>query len=129
MKKILLVLSFLFLSASVKAETKLLTDFGSVKLYIPFTSVDTTYMWDFVGKKSLVGGETPLAAWKALEFTGGAVTSLDGEGIPFLGARLNLANPAETWVPLSQVHPGLFVARDFRNNGWAYGVKFAVNIF
>lgn len=124
------VLSCLFLFAGVvKADEKVLFDLGQVRFFVPFTSVDSTYMWDFVGKQSLVGGETPLASWKALQFTGGAVTSLEGQGTPFLGARLNLMNPAENWVPLASVRPGLFVARDFRNNAWDFGVKFALNVF
>lgn len=130
MKKVLIALAFcLAFSGISKAESKVLFDLGTAKVYIPFTSVDTSYLWDFVKKQSLVGGETPIMSWKSLEFTGGAVTSLEGEGTPFVGARLNLDNPAEQWVPLAGVHPGLFAGRDFRNNAWVYGIKASVNIF
>lgn len=132
MKKILLSLALVFsLCTLSKAEDgpKTLFDLGAVKIYIPLTSVDTSYLWDLVQKTSLVGAETPLGSWKRLTFTGGAVTSLEGQGTPFVGARLDLVNPVEPYVPVAAIHPGLFVGRDFRRNAWEYGLKFSVNVF
>lgn len=129
-KKLLVgVVFFLSLAAVSKADPICWEAGGGLNLCLPFTQVDSTYMWDFVGKQSLVGGETTLGVWKSLQLTGGAVTSLDGKGTPFAGARLNLTNPTENWVPLAALHPGLFVGRDFRNNGWIYGIKFSLNVF
>lgn len=138
MKKLILGAIALFslsLYTVAKADTgingnpSILADFGSVKVYVPLTSIDTVYMWDLTTKTSLVGGETPFASWKSLQITAGAVTSLDGQGTPFVGARLELTNPTEAWVPLAAIHPGLFAGRDFRNNAWIYGLKASINVF
>lgn len=129
MKKLLLALALILAPLSLKAESKLFTNFGGLNIYIPLTQVDVIYQYDFVGKRSLVGGETNIASWKQLTFTGGAVTSVDGQGSPFLGMHLSLTNPAESFIPLANVHPGLFGGRDFHQNAWIFGIKASVNVF
>ena len=128
MKKLLLIVVLLLASVSAKAD-EIAVNFGPVNLLVPFSSVDAVYQYDAVGKTSLVGAETPiLSVWK-LRFTGGAVTSIDGEGTPFIGANLAISNPAENYVPLVDVKPGLFVGRNFRTNEWIAGLKASINIF
>lgn len=129
MKKLILILSLMLAPIICRADSKLLVNFGSVNIYIPFTQLDVIYQYDFVGKRSLVGGETPLLSWKQLTFTGGAVTSVDGAGSPFIGMHLSLTNPAETWLPLNTIHPGLFGGRDFKQNAWIFGIKASINVF
>lgn len=133
MKRLLSAMTFLAVLAVSRVqaaeEPKLLTDFGAVKLYIPLTSIDTVAMWDLVSKKALVGGETPLAAFKRLTGTFGAVTSFEGQGAPFLGTHFAVGTPADKYFVFSNVKLGLFVSRDFNARKTMYGLKAATNIF
>jgi len=47
-------------SSVANADPGLLTDFGPVKVYLPFSEVNVVYNYDFIGKRNLVGGETPM---------------------------------------------------------------------
>lgn len=102
---------------------------GKLDLLVPFSEVNVVYLYDIVGQRNMVGGETPLIqAWK-LQGTVGAITSLDGMGSPFLGAHLALPNPLPNFVFLSTLKPGLFGGRDFNAGTWIGGLKVAASIF
>ena len=130
MKKLLFILCFSFLGI-VKADEgpKLWLNLGQVNFYVPLTQINTVSLWDFVGKRGLVGGETTLASWKKLEASGGAVTSLEGRGAPYLGVNLAIDNPIEKYLPLQFLHPGIFAGFDFNQSVWVYGAKISVSIF
>lgn len=131
MKKMLFVALFLGMVGSVKAveESDILFKLGSVNVLLPFSDVSATYLFDGVAKQSLVGAETPLIQWHKVQITGGAVTSIDGEGSPFLGANLLIDNPASNYIPLSGIKLGAFGGRNFANNEWMAGIKAGISIF
>lgn len=130
MKKLLVsAVLALGLLGTASAEENILFKLGAVNVLVPFSDVSATYLFDGVAKQSLVGAETPLIEWHNLQMTGGAVTSIEGEGSPFIGINLSLTNPADRWVNLGNIHPGIFGGRNFNNNEWMAGVKATVSIF
>lgn len=133
MKKHLCALAVLLASAgAVRADEtnpKIWFSLGSLQVNVPFKTINGVGLWDFVAKQSLAGAETPLVTWKRLEVVGGAVTSLDGAGTPFLGVHVVIPNPAENFVALSSFRPGVFAGRNFRNNDWVLGLKASVGLF
>lgn len=130
MKKLLLaVIVVAGMSISLRAEDNILFKVGSLNVLLPFSDVSATYLYDGVAKQSLVGAETPLIEWHNLQLTGGAVTSIEGEGSPFIGVNLALTNPASRWVELGNIHPGIFGGRNFNTNEYICGFKASVSIF
>lgn len=133
MKKIRLIIIAAFInllpSLAKAADPNIFFSLGKLNLYVPFTEIKVTSLYDFVGQSGLVGAETPIfGVWK-LQFTAGAITSLDGEGSPFVGANLELQNPLSNFVPITDLKPGVFGGRDFNKNSWIYGIKVAKSIF
>lgn len=129
MKKLILAISILFVGSVVKADSNILFKLGTVNVLLPFADVSATYLFDGVAKQSLVGAETPLVQWHKLQLTGGAVSSVQGEGTPFVGINLIIDNPARNFVPLTGLNLGIFGGRNFNQNEWMAGVKAAVSIF
>ena len=132
MKKILLSIACLCLFVeTVLAEDNptIFFDFGQFHVYVPLKTVNAVGLWDFVGKRSLLGAETPIAGYKRFEFVTGGITSMDGHGTPFIGADFVVSNPAENWIPLSSFRPGLYGGRDFRNDAWIFGLKASIGLF
>lgn len=128
MKKLVLAVSLLLGSSVLKAEG-LCQNWGTVTVCLPFTDISATYLFDGVAKQSLVGAETPLIIWHKLQLTGGAVTSVEGNGAPFVGINLALENPIRNWVILSDIKPGVFFGRDWTRGENLIGVKASVSIF
>lgn len=128
MKKMLLVVAFLSMSGVAKADD-VLFKLGTVNVLLPFSDVSATYLFDGVAKQSLVGAETPLVQWHKLTLSGGAVTSIQGEGSPFLGINLELPNPVANFTSLAGIKPGVFGGRNFNTNEYICGFKASVSIF
>lgn len=133
MKKLLFVgILFSALGIAKADDTPTLwVSFGKLNVYVPLTQIDVVYQYDFVGKRSLIGGETPIVGYKRAIFTGGAITSIEGEGSPFLGMHFIVDNPIPTWFSktLADIQPGIFGGRDFNHNAWIFGLKVSKNIF
>ncbi len=129
MKKYILAALLLLTYSTAKAEDGVLANFGSVKVLVPFADLSAVYLFDGVAKQSLVGAETPLLEWKKVQFTGGAVTSVEGEGTPFVGIHVVIENPARNFVPLHDIKPGIFGGRNFNTNEWMVGFKASVSVF
>ena len=129
MKKIFVLVLFLGMTGIAKAEGDILFKLGSVNILLPFSDISATYLFDGRAKKSLVGAETPLISWHKVEITGGAVTSIDGEGTSFLGANLALKNPIENFSSLAGIKPGVFGGYNFNEDEWMAGVKASMSIF
>lgn len=121
MKKMLIAALLLLAPLTAKAED-ISFDFGSFALHVPFTTVSASSLWDFKAKRGLLGAETPLASYKRISMTGGAVTSLDGKGSPYVGIHVDLVNPAENFVSLAALHPGIFGGRDFHSGSYMVGL-------
>ena len=104
---------------------------GPLELNIPFKTAAVTYMYDFKAHQSLVGGETPIATlWGRVEGTVGAVTSLDGQGTPFVGGNVLIGNLIEKWVTLpSDFKIGGFGGWNFHSEAPIYGLKTSMRIW
>lgn len=74
--------------------------FDGLTLTLPFQDVQAAYLYDLVKYESLVGAETPFARI-ATKITAnvGAVTSLSGQGAPFVSANYDLMiAPSPIWT-------------------------------
>lgn len=131
MKKLIIALAFICSASLAKADDKIWFEFGSVNVYVPFKTVNAVGLWDGIAKQTLAGAETPVFAWKRLEFVGGAVTTIDSPsaGTPFIGFHLAMPNPAENFVALSTFKPGVFAGRNFRTNEYVLGLKASLGLF
>ena len=125
MKKLLLALAVVFVASVARADDNAFFKIGPLSLNIPFKTGAVTYMYDFKAKQNLVGGETTIATlWDRLEGTIGAVTSLDGQGAPFVGGNVILGNLLERWVSLpTDLKVGAFGGYDFNAEHEIYGLK------
>ena len=132
MKKYLLIALFLLSPIVAKADPTVLFDFGIVKLNMPFTQVDVVALYDMRTKSGLVGGQTPLAnvVPMKINLVGGAVTSSDGQGTPYIGLEWGgVPNPASQWFAIEQLHPGIFAGRNFHTDEYIWGLKASLSIF
>lgn len=98
---------------------------GPLELYIPMKTAQVTYLYDFNANQNLVGGETPIASmWNRVEGTVGVVTSLEGQGTPFVGGDLLLGNVLDRWVALPpELKIGGFGGWNFHSETPIYGLK------
>ena len=126
MKKLLSSLGCLFcLGVFAHADDAAFFKYGPLELNIPFKSAQVTYLYDFNANQNLVGGETPIIrVWNRVEGTVGVVTSLQGQGTPFVGGNILLGNVLERWVALpSDLLIGGFGGYNFRDTHSIYGLK------
>lgn len=113
------------------ADDNVFFKYGPLELNIPLKTVKATYLYDFQGKQSLVGGETPIAnLWQRIEGTVGAVTSTNGEGTPFVGGNILIGNLIEKWVTLPPDFAiGFYGGYNFRTETALYGPKASLKIW
>ena len=136
MKKLLLVAGLILafgLTVSRADEPAFFT-VGPLSLQIPLKTVRVVYLYDFLakdGQGNLVGGETPVVrAWDRVEGTFGAVTSLEGQGTPFLGGNLLIGNLLDKWVTLpADLSIGGFGGWNFRNHEAITGFKASTKLW
>ena len=135
MKSKLPVFLALFLMFSVggicRADDAAYFSYGPLSLNIPLKTARVTYLFDFKAKQNLVGGETPVVTlWNRIEGTVGAVTSLEGQGTPFIGGNVLIGNLVEKWVTLpSDLTVGGFGGWNFRTAAPIYGLKASVKLW
>lgn len=102
---------------------------GSLNLTVPWQNVNVVYLYDFNGKRSLMGGESVVATLWRLQGTVGAVTDIDGNGSPFVGGNLWFDNPVPQLAILNQVKPGVFGGYDWNRGASIFGIKAAMPLF
>lgn len=104
---------------------------GPLELNVPLKTGRVTYLYDFKAHQNLVGGETPVVTiWDRVEGTIGAVTSLQGEGTPFVGGNLILGNLLERYITLPpDLLIGGYGGYNFRTNSPIYGLKASVRLW
>lgn len=122
----LLLIALVFSICSVAhADDTAFFKLGPLSLNVPFKTASVTYLYDFNAKKNLVGGETPIVTlWERLEGTVGAVTSLEGQGAPFVGGNLLLGNVLSRYIALPEdLKVGGFGGWDFNSDAPIYGLK------
>jgi len=126
MKPKLLLIALVFsICSAVHADDTAFFKLGPLSLNVPFKTASVTYLYDFNAKKNLVGGETPVVTlWERLEGTVGAVTSLEGQGAPFVGGNLLIGNVLARYIVLpSDLKVGGFGGWDFNADAPIYGLK------
>lgn len=133
MKKLLLAAFALtvFGAMVARADDTAYFRLGPLALNVPLKSARVTYLYDFKAQQNLVGGETPVASlWDRIEGTFGAVTSLDGQGTPFVGGNILIGNLVDKWVSLpSDLTIGGFGGYNFNSSAPIYGLKAGMRLW
>lgn len=114
-----------------RADDPLSLPLGPLTLTVPLKSVRVTYLYDFHASQNLVGGETPfITAWNRVEGTLGAVTSLQGQGTPFLGGNILVGNLLDRYVTLpADLAIGGFGGYNVNASAPIYGIKASVKLW
>lgn len=129
MKRFLTLLLLLVASAGW-ADDNAFFKVGPLALTVPFKTVQATYLYDFHAHQNLVGGETPVVTlFNRVEGDFGVVTSLQGQGTPFIGGNILIGNVLDKWVTLSNVSIGGFGGYDFNTDAPIYGLKASTKIW
>lgn len=102
---------------------------GALNLTIPWDNVNAVYMYDLNAKRNLVGGEAGIASLWIIQATVGAVTSIDGNGAPYVGGNIWLPNPIPQLAILNYIKPGVFGGYDWNRGASIFGFKAAIPIF
>lgn len=104
---------------------------GPLELNIPLKTVKATYLYDFNADQNLVGGESPfITLWNRIEGVGGAVTSLEGQGTPFVGGNILIGNLLDRYITLpGDFSIGGFGGWNFRTDAAIYGLKASTKIW
>jgi hypothetical protein len=104
---------------------------GPLGLHIPFKSARVTYLYDFHANQNLVGGETPIAdMWNRVEGTVGVITSLEGQGTPFIGGNILIGNLLEKWLTLPpDLLVGGYGGYNFNSEAPIYGLKASIRLW
>lgn len=141
MKKLLAILClFCGIQGVAHADDTAFFKLGPLALNVPFKSVSVTYLFDFHANESLVGGETPIASLfdnpateafdPRIEGVVGAVTSLQGQGTPFVGGNILVGNLVDKWVSLpSDLKIGGYGGWNFHTEAPIYGLKASIAIW
>jgi len=133
MKRLVLLAGLIVgcLGSAVAEEVPAYFKLGPLELNIPLKTVKATYLYDFNAHQNLVGGETPfITLWNRIEGVGGAVTSLEGQGTPFVGGNILIGNLLDRYITLPQDFSiGGFGGWNFRTDAAVYGLKGSVKIW
>jgi hypothetical protein len=134
MKKLLFVLAVCCLAVGPRpafADDNAFFKVGPLSLNIPFKTANVVYMYDFHANQNLVGGETVIATvWNRVEGTVGAVTSLQGQGTPFVGGNILIGNLVDKYITLPpDFKIGGFGGFNFQTNAPIYGLKASIKIW
>lgn len=125
MKRLIVSLCLLCgIAGAAHADENAYFSYGPVKLTVPFKTADVVYLYDGLNKQSLVGGETTVATvWERVSGTVGVITSLEGQGAPFIGGDVAIGNVADKFVSLGSIRIGGFGSYDFRAQRAMAGLK------
>jgi hypothetical protein len=131
MKKLLIAVVLLAGLGIAHADDNAFFKVGPLSLNIPLKTARVTYLYDFNANQNLVGGETPFASlWDRVEGTVGAVTSLEGQGTPFVGGNVLLGNLLEKYVSLpADLTIGGFGGYNFNSEAPIYGIKAGMKLW
>lgn len=129
MRKIGLLLVLLMgLTIPVKADPPLF-EYQGINIHWPLKSVNAVYLYDFVGNKDVVGGETAVISYGAFEGVIGAIGDLENsevvKGTPFFGVHLKAP---ETWMG-PRINVGLYAGRNFRDGSNTAGIKSSIPLW
>jgi len=131
MKKLAIAMCLLCWAGMVYADENAYFKAGPLELNIPLKVARATYMYDAKAKQNLVGAESPFATlWGKVEGTMGAVTSLEGQGTPFVGGNILIGNLLDKYVTLpAEFSIGGFGGFNFHSEMPMYGLKASVKIW
>jgi hypothetical protein len=101
---------------------------GGIEFTYPLSNASVISLYDYWKAEGLLGAETRLASWKALNMNFGAVTSFKANGMPFVSLDVDFAQLIAMSPPfLAKV--GLWYGRDFKANENRAGVKAAMPLW
>ena len=131
MKKLLFSLCLFCLAGLSFADDAAFFKVGPLALNIPLKTANVVYMYDFHQNANLVGAESPVVTlWNKVEGTVGAVSSLQGQGTPFVGGNILVGNIFDKYVTLpAGFSIGGFGGWDFRAEESIYGLKASTKIW
>lgn len=118
-----------YVSPLPKVDGEIYAHVGPLNLTIPWQNVNVVYLYDFQSDRSLIGGEAVVASIWRIQATVGAVTSLAGNGSPFVGGNIWFPNPVPQIAILNEIKPGVFGGWDWTEGHSIFGVKAAYPIF
>jgi hypothetical protein len=130
---ILMVCLFLFLSVFVMParaeEGGAYFKVGSFELTYPVSNASVISLYDFWKAEGLLGVETRLAKFMRLQLNGGAVTSFQANGMPFVSIDFDwcglIANTSQTKI----ASVGIWYGHDFKANDNRAGVKASMSLW
>ena len=122
------------LSFNCRADANAYFKAGPLELNIPFKTADVVYLFNGLAKdptkRSLVGGETPVATlWEKVSATAGVVTTAAAEGVPFLGVDIATGNLLDRIVSLGPIRVGGWGAYSFRDDEAMAGLKCSLQLW
>lgn len=129
--KLRLIAAILFFGGLAHADDNAFFKIGPLEMNIPFKTTRATYLYDFRNSQNLVGAETPIFTFFGkIEETVGVVTSLEGQGTPFVGGNVIIDNVLDKWITLPpEFSLGAFGGYNFRTEGPIYGLKGSYKIW
>lgn len=133
MKRLLLLIAVLLLwpNRPVFADDNAYFKAGPLELNVPLKTTRASYLYDFNANLNLIGAETPIISlWKRVEGVAGVVTSLSGQGTPFVGGNILIGNLLEKWITLpADFTIGGFGGYNFNTDAPIYGLKASVRLW
>lgn len=104
---------------------------GPFEFNVPLKTARAVYLYDFRDEQTLLGAETPvITLWERIEGTAGIVSSLEGQGAPFLGGNILIGNLLEKYVSWPEdIVVGAFIGHDFRMEHSIYGLKASIKLW
>jgi hypothetical protein len=101
------------------AHADLDVSIGDLNLQVPFAETEVVSLYDVIGKKGFAGLETPVAKYRTIEASIGAVSDVELRGMPFLGVRREV----KAGLFKDSFYIGVWLGRDFRSNVYRGGIK------
>ena len=131
MKKLLLTIlaiGFCFAGVARAEEGGIYFKAGAFRLTYPFATTNAIALYDIWQGVGLLGMETRVANWQAVNLNIGAVTSFEANGAPFASVDFDFARIIAN-VPATLAHAGVWIGRDFDRGAYMAGVKAAVPLW
>lgn len=124
------ILALAMASPAFAQSTDAYFEIGPLALTIPLRTADLAYLYDFRRGQNLVGADTPVfRLWNRFSGVIGAVTSLDGQGTPYVGGDLELGETLGNLTSLGPVKIGGWGGYNFRNDEAVGGLKASVKLW
>jgi hypothetical protein len=131
MKKLLLALvatMFIAVGSLMAEEGGAYFKAGNLSFTYPLSNASVISLYDWWSGEGLLGVETSIANYKALNLNFGAVTSFQSNGMPFLSLDLDIAKLIVLY-PRDLSKMGIWAGHDFKTNENRAGIKATVSLW